>query len=121
MRLIVRIVLALVAALAAVRTSNARSLVITATIVPIAVYGIATINDSLVRSGSLVLSRAASHLEVPIAGNGRFLLPYLTAGTYRATIAAHDTICSTNVQIPRIHAMRTDLGEIACRTQAVKP
>lgn len=97
-------------------SASARSFEITATVIQPTLYGTATIDGVPASEGSLFIEARGSRCVSQITDGGRFELPYLAPGTYRATISANGVSCSTGVEIPRIQAMRTDLGTISCRT-----
>lgn len=103
-----------VVTLGAVIAVPAHALEVTATVVPLKLYGTATIDGVPAESGAVVVEAPGARVDAQIAGGGRFELPYLSAGVYRVTFTSGTRHCSTAMDVPRVHEMRTNLGTINC-------
>lgn len=95
----------------------AQEMGVTAIVVAPKLFGTAELRTRLgvqAHSGRLTLQRGNFEVSSAIARDGGFELPFLLPGRYSATIAVRQSICTTTMDIPRISAMRTNLGMIAC-------
>ena len=100
--------------------ARSQSAGVTAVVISPTLVGSVAVGNLRLNHGTVTLQNDSLTVSALIARDGRFELPFVPVGEYRAVVAAGDVKCVTFLRIPIASTMRTDIGLLSCNRWSIE-